>query len=68
LHYEVLANGRQVNPRSVKLPTGEKLTGDRLAALKTTVSSYQQRYAMINNQIRVADASSARGKANKFNE
>ena len=68
LHYEVLANGRQVNPRSVKLPTGEKLTGDRLAALKTTVSSYQQRYAMINNQIRVADASSARGKANKFND
>lgn len=32
LHYEVLQNGRQVNPNSLKLPTGEKLTGDALQA------------------------------------
>lgn len=28
LHYEVLVSGKQINPLSVKLPTGEKLTGE----------------------------------------
>ncbi len=28
LHYEVLISGKQINPLSVKLPTGEKLTGE----------------------------------------
>tara|TARA_R110002124_G_scaffold287216_1_gene471535 strand:- start:220412 stop:222043 length:1632 start_codon:yes stop_codon:yes gene_type:complete len=68
LHYEVLANGAQINPRSVKLPTGEKLTGDKLAALKTAIAGYKQQYAMINNQIRVADASNARRETRKFND
>ena len=27
LHYEVLVNGRQTNPRKVKLPSGEQLRG-----------------------------------------
>lgn len=31
LHYEVLVDGEQVNPLSVKLPTGEKLAGAELA-------------------------------------
>jgi murein DD-endopeptidase MepM/ murein hydrolase activator NlpD len=30
LHFEVLINGRQVNPQSIKLPTGEKLQGKQL--------------------------------------
>jgi murein DD-endopeptidase MepM/ murein hydrolase activator NlpD len=30
LHYEVLRNGRQINPRSVRIPSGEKLKGDEL--------------------------------------
>jgi len=32
LHYEVMANGHQVNPRHLKLPTGRELTGTQLAA------------------------------------
>jgi murein DD-endopeptidase MepM/ murein hydrolase activator NlpD len=32
LHYEVLVNGKQINPQSVKLPTGEKLAGKALKA------------------------------------
>ncbi|MGH7186277.1 MAG: M23 family metallopeptidase, partial [Pseudomonadota bacterium] len=28
LHYEVLISGKQINPLSVKLPTGEKLAGE----------------------------------------
>ncbi len=27
LHYEVIANGRQINPRKIKLPSGEQLKG-----------------------------------------
>ena len=30
LHYEVLVNGKQVNPLGVKLPTGHFLTGTQL--------------------------------------
>lgn len=32
LHYEVLKNGKQVNPLSIKLPTGIKLAGANLKA------------------------------------
>jgi murein DD-endopeptidase MepM/ murein hydrolase activator NlpD len=30
LHYEVLVNGKQVNPRSIKLPSGKNLAGEEL--------------------------------------
>ena len=30
LHYEVLRNGRQINPRKVRIPSGEKLKGAEL--------------------------------------
>ncbi len=30
LHYEVLRNGRPINPRSVRIPSGEKLKGGEL--------------------------------------
>lgn len=30
LHYEVLVDGKQINPQSIKLPTGEKLQGKEL--------------------------------------
>ena len=34
LHYEVLLGGKQVNPRGVRLPAGETLTGDDLRIFK----------------------------------
>lgn len=37
LHYEVLRNNRQVDPRSIDLPTGEKLEGRELQAFQQTV-------------------------------
>ena len=42
LHYEVLYNGKQVNPLSVKLPTGTKLAGKALAGFK---AESERRYA-----------------------
>ena len=34
LHYEILRNGRQINPLGLKLPSGEKLRGKQLAKFK----------------------------------
>jgi murein DD-endopeptidase MepM/ murein hydrolase activator NlpD len=31
LHYEVMVNNKQVNPKKLKLPTGRQLNGDMLA-------------------------------------
>ncbi len=47
LHYEVLVSGKQVNPLSIKLPTGYNLEGQRLAAFKAMVHE---------RNIRIADA------------
>ena len=45
LHYEVMVNGTQVNPRSVNLPTGEDLSGTQLANFKATMNKMQRQYA-----------------------
>lgn len=45
LHYEVLVNGKQINPQSIKLPTGEKLQGKEL-------KTYLARVANIDKQRR----------------
>ena len=34
LHYEVMVNGRQVNPLKIRLPSGEALKGEDLEALR----------------------------------
>lgn len=47
LHYEVHLNGKQVNPASVKLPTGEKLTGSQLAAFKKQVLELNSQFAAL---------------------
>jgi murein DD-endopeptidase MepM/ murein hydrolase activator NlpD len=39
LHYEVLVDGTQINPQSIKLPTGEKLQGKDLKAFQTQVAN-----------------------------
>jgi murein DD-endopeptidase MepM/ murein hydrolase activator NlpD len=38
LHFEVLADGRQINPQSLKLPTGEKLQGTELKGFLSYVA------------------------------
>lgn len=43
LHYEVLLNGRQVNPMSVKLPAGEQLLGKDLKKLQATIPTIDAR-------------------------
>ena len=50
LHYEVHKNGRQVNPRSIKLPAGRNLTGHELRAFKTKVAKLKKQYANLTAQ------------------
>ena len=54
LHYEVLVDGRQKNPMSVKLPAGEKLKGKDLEALKRRIPEIDRRLAMARERPSVA--------------
>ena len=45
LHYEVMLHGKQVNPRSVNLPTGEELTGSEMAKFRGVVDKMRRQYA-----------------------
>lgn len=56
LHYEVLRGNRQVNPLSVKLPTGEKLKGDELARFRTARADLDRQFADLANRTRLARA------------
>ena len=47
LHYEVLRNGAQINPMSVKLPTGKKLTGSALETFARFRSEIDRRLAAL---------------------
>ncbi|MGB1077314.1 MAG: peptidoglycan DD-metalloendopeptidase family protein [Bdellovibrionales bacterium] len=65
LHYEVLVNGKQANPRSVKVPTGEILTGSKLAELQKTIRKYDRQFASLLDSQKVASRSE--NKANNVN-
>ena len=45
LHYEVLVNNKQVNPLTVKLPSGEGLESEELEDFATIVDSIEQEVA-----------------------
>ena len=57
LHYEVHKNGRQVNPRSIKLPSGRKLKGRELMAFKTFRVELDRDYAALTQSQQVAERS-----------
>jgi len=56
LHYEVLKNGRQMNPLKVKMPTGRKLKGKMLAEFEGTIAKTRVRLAEAPVQAVVASA------------
>jgi len=47
LHYEVIKNGKQVNPHSVDLPLGEELKGPQLASFQRQIIQFHDRFAAI---------------------
>lgn len=44
LHYEVIQNGRRVNPRTIKAATGENLKGNELSKFKRVVAQIDSTY------------------------
>lgn len=58
LHYEVIVDGRQVNPLGVKLPTGKRLSGDELAR-------FQRERAEIDRQVAQAPTTNQFAAANE---
>lgn len=48
LHYEVILNGKQVNPNRVDLPIGDSLKGKDLDNFKRYISKYDQMYAELS--------------------
>ena len=47
LHYEIHRDGKQINPLGLKLPSGEKLKGDRLAEFQALRESVDTRFASL---------------------
>ena len=54
LHYEVIKNGIQVNPKSVDLPIGEQLLGTELAQFKSLIRTLNQQYATLSENLKFA--------------
>jgi len=54
LHYEVLKNGKQVNPRSVNLPTGEELTGKQKQEFINVMNSFNKKFASLISSMKLA--------------
>ncbi len=56
LHYEVLKNGRQVNPRRLKLPSGRRLAGAELERFEAIRAELDRAYATLAPEARFAEA------------
>lgn len=54
LHYEVLLNGVQVNPRGVNLPTGEILEGEQLRLFQAHMRSIDRDFNSQRNNMKLA--------------
>ncbi len=61
LHYEVLQNGRQINPLNVKLPAGPSLTGLTLTAFKAARIEIEKQRAALLLVRHVADGTAEPG-------
>ena len=49
LHYEVIRSGRQINPRSVRIPSGEKLAGAELKKFTAVRDRLDAQYAQLRD-------------------
>ncbi len=56
LHYEVLQNGRQANPKKINLPQGETLKSTQLTAFKKHVKKLDRQYASLTKGTTLASS------------
>lgn len=55
LHFEVLENGKQVNPKKIKSTGGDKLNGKDLKAFKALVASVDAERQNLRNVVEIAE-------------
>ncbi len=60
LHFEVLRNGSQVNPKSIKSSPGQKLAGRKLEKFKGQISEIRQKYATLATDLKFAKNQASR--------
>lgn len=56
LHYEIIRNGRQINPKRLNLPSGRKLKGAELKRFLKVRDALEGRYAALPVSTKVAGA------------
>lgn len=56
LHYEILLDGRRINPLRLNLPTGRKLKGAELARFQTTHGDTEKLFAATPSLTRLAES------------
>ena len=54
LHYEILRNGHQINPKKLNLPSGRKLVGAELKRFMITRDALEQRHMALASVAKVA--------------
>ncbi len=54
LHFEVLRDGKQVNPKSIKSAGGDRLSGQNLASFKSQVAHISRDYASLSKGMEFA--------------
>ncbi len=59
LHFEVMENGVQVNPRNIKTQQGESLKGTELASFKEQIRKIDSQFASLTRNMKMASASQA---------
>jgi len=50
LHYEIIRNGKKVNPMRVKMPSGQKLKGSELVRFEVTREALKTEWASLGDQ------------------
>jgi murein DD-endopeptidase MepM/ murein hydrolase activator NlpD len=56
LHYEIIRNNRQMNPKRLNLPSGRKLAGTALKNFLAVRDALEQRYAALPASTQVAES------------
>ena len=50
LHYEILRNGRQLNPMNIKMPSGRKLIDNELSRYRASVKSRYKIHFLVRDE------------------
>ena len=54
LHFEVLRNGKQVNPKSIKSSAGQKLAGAKLKKFVEQIAQISNQYVSLSSGLEFA--------------